>query len=164
MACTTPTEFNGTIDFSQEWPGADIQRVWPSTGGTSAYAIDQTMNGWHITGALCLGRDADSAIPLHLAYALSGKDTDQGNHSFTYGTSDRPETYPVTGNDEHSYVIPTGGLFGNYVRVTIKIFNYETPENGAAVSFDFSIAIKPILSLKDKGEGTANCIHISGTW
>lgn len=163
MACKKPTEFSGRIDFSQEWPGADIQRVWPSDAGeNAAYAVDADLGDWHLTGDICLGRDATSAIPLHLAYALSGRDTASQNHGFVYGTPDRPETFPVTGNVEHSHIVPTSGTFGNYAKITVSISDYTETSN--TVSFEFSITATKLINIGDHGEAKRACVIIEGTW
>ena len=70
----------GIIDFSKEWPGADIQRVWPSAAPAenAAYEFKHTYGNYQVSGAVCLGRDGTSSIPLHLAYALTIKNTANG--------------------------------------------------------------------------------------
>ena len=150
MACTIPQKdtFTGTIIFSNNWPGANIARIWPPEPAVLgqenwAYAVDQPLSGFQITGNLCLG-DLVGKDTFKVVYNLTF--SQDGRQVFSMASPERPETWPA---EPGSHTYP---FFDTEVRyqVSVSIDNYSKTDT--TISFDF------ILGINDD----SICTHISG--
>ena len=155
MACITPSKenFNGTILFSKNWPGANIARIWPSeaheeTHSDWAYSINDNIAGVKITGNLCLGMLVSSKS-FHLAYNLVLWLPDGKQQLLRIATHAHPQTWPIK---EGTFDLGFFSLLGKFHHAAVSISNLVKTDNRIDFTFTFII------------DSDSSCIEIGGDY
>ena len=166
MACfdsTNPKDYTGRISFSQNWPGADIQAVWPPQKNrdvndpdyNTAYKINQTVDEWNYNTAYCLGYAASNG-DLHMAYFIRGE-SDNELFRFKLGSRDKPYTFKVNKNSTNRLPFVVGVVNKT---ITIEVSDYSNTDNGDGTN---SVSCKMEIKVDGKVLGH-ECVTVSGNY